>query len=51
LISCIISYHVSEFGITWLIKNGLPYDYADLLKNENEEVAILGGGVLVALAG
>jgi glycine/D-amino acid oxidase-like deaminating enzyme len=34
----------------WLIKSGLPYDYADLCKDEKADVAILGGGISGALA-
>jgi glycine/D-amino acid oxidase-like deaminating enzyme len=34
----------------WLIKNGLPYDYPALEKNENAEVIILGGGISGALS-
>jgi glycine/D-amino acid oxidase-like deaminating enzyme len=33
----------------WLVKNGLPYDYPQLDKNINCDVAILGGGITAAI--
>src|SRR4051812_38906508 len=34
----------------WLLKDGLPYDYPALNRNEESDVIILGGGISGALA-